>query len=112
MAVQILSYVGLLYQDLIRSGQLMASGQIPPVLPLVLYNGVTCWQAPEEAPAAGVYGVAEAGIFAWTRARHGGERMFWRHRSQDSASVSVAAAKRNPGPCWMGSSDFSRGITP
>jgi hypothetical protein len=66
MAVQILSYMGLLYQDLIRSGQLMASGQIPPVLPLVLYNGVRCWQAPEEAPAAGIYGVVEAGIFAWT----------------------------------------------
>ena len=40
MAVRILSYVGLLYQDLIRSGQLTASGQLPPVLPLVLYNGV------------------------------------------------------------------------
>jgi Putative transposase, YhgA-like len=38
MAVRILSYVGLLYQDLIRSGQLTASGQLPPVLPLVLYN--------------------------------------------------------------------------
>jgi hypothetical protein len=39
---------GLLYQDLIRSGQLTASGQLPPVLPLVLYNGVRRWQAPEE----------------------------------------------------------------
>jgi hypothetical protein len=48
MAVRILSYVGLLYQDLIRSGQLTASGQLPPVLPLVLYNGVRRWQAPEE----------------------------------------------------------------
>jgi hypothetical protein len=48
MAVRILSYVGLLYQDLIRSGQLTASGQLPPVLPLVLYNGVRRWQAPQE----------------------------------------------------------------
>jgi hypothetical protein len=40
--------MGLLYQDLIRSGQLTASGQLPPVLPLVLYNGVRRWQAPEE----------------------------------------------------------------
>jgi hypothetical protein len=28
--------------------QLTASGQLPPVLPLVLYNGVRRWQAPEE----------------------------------------------------------------
>jgi predicted transposase YdaD len=48
MAVRILSYVGLLYQDLIRSGQLTASGQLPPVLPLVLYNGLRRWQASEE----------------------------------------------------------------
>jgi hypothetical protein len=40
--------MGLLYQDLIRSGQLTASGQLSPVLPLVLYNGVRRWQAPEE----------------------------------------------------------------
>jgi predicted transposase YdaD len=30
MAVRILSYMGLLYQDLIRSEQLTASGQLPP----------------------------------------------------------------------------------
>ena len=48
MAVRILTYVGLLYQDLIRSRQLTAQGYLPPVLPLVLYNGVKRWQAPEE----------------------------------------------------------------
>jgi hypothetical protein len=48
MAVRILTYVGLLYQDLIRSRQFTAQGYLPPVLPLVLYNGVKRWQAPEE----------------------------------------------------------------
>jgi hypothetical protein len=43
-----LELCGLALQDLIRSGQLTASGQLPPVLPLVLYNGVRRWQAPEE----------------------------------------------------------------
>jgi predicted transposase YdaD len=38
MAVRLLVYVGLLYQDLIRAEQLTAEGLLPPVLPLVLYN--------------------------------------------------------------------------
>jgi len=43
MAVRLLTYVGLLYQDLIRSKQLLANGQLPAVLPLVLYNGAKPW---------------------------------------------------------------------
>lgn len=38
MAVRILTYVGLLYQDLIHTKQL-DRGRLPPVLPIVLYNG-------------------------------------------------------------------------
>jgi len=45
MAVRILTYLGLLYQDLIRQKQFTASGSLPPVLPLVLYNGATRWNA-------------------------------------------------------------------
>jgi hypothetical protein len=45
MAVRIQTYVGLLYQDLIRTEQLSATGRLPPVLPLVLYNGATPWSA-------------------------------------------------------------------
>jgi len=45
MAVRIQTYVGLLYQDLIRTGQLSVAGQLPPVLPLVLYNGIKPWDA-------------------------------------------------------------------
>lgn len=43
MAVRVQTYVGLLYQDLIRTGQLTAQRQLPPVLPLVLYNGERLW---------------------------------------------------------------------
>ena len=48
MAVRLLTYVGLLYQDLIKSKQTLKDGRLPPVLPLVLYNGETRWNASEE----------------------------------------------------------------
>jgi hypothetical protein len=47
MAVRILSYTGLLYQDLIRS-QSLNENRLPPVLPIVLYNGDTRWTAAVE----------------------------------------------------------------
>jgi hypothetical protein len=58
MALRMLVYVGLLYQDLVRGKQLTADGRLPPVLPLVLYNGVPAWTAPLDlegllAPAPG-----------------------------------------------------------
>lgn len=48
MAVRILTYLGLLYQDLIRAGQTVPDGHLPPVLPMVLYNGLRRWDAPVE----------------------------------------------------------------
>jgi predicted transposase YdaD len=45
MAVRILTYVGLLYQDLIKSRQLPDDGRLPPVLPIVLYRGSPRWSA-------------------------------------------------------------------
>jgi hypothetical protein len=58
MALRMLVHVGLLYQDLVRGKQLTADGRLPPVLPLVLYNGVPAWTAPLDledllAPAPG-----------------------------------------------------------
>jgi predicted transposase YdaD len=47
MAVRIQTYIGLLYQDLIRAEQLSAAGRLPPVLPIVLYNGAQLWSAAE-----------------------------------------------------------------
>lgn len=48
MAVRVLTYLGLLYQDLIRAEQWTVDRQLPPVLPIVLYNGARRWNAPEE----------------------------------------------------------------
>jgi len=46
MAVRIMTYVGLLYQDLIKTGQVnRRSKMLPPVLPVVLYNGKPKWTA-------------------------------------------------------------------
>src|SRR5262249_54993787 len=50
MAVRMLAYVALLYQDLIKSKRLV-DGQLPRVLPLVLYNGLVGWYAKEELSA-------------------------------------------------------------
>ncbi|MBF0626332.1 MAG: Rpn family recombination-promoting nuclease/putative transposase, partial [Magnetococcales bacterium] len=43
MAVRMMVYVGLLYQDLAKSGQVKQGEQLPPVLPVVLYNGKPAW---------------------------------------------------------------------
>ena len=43
MAVRILAYTALLYQDLLRA----SSDALPPVLPIVLYHGCERWTAPE-----------------------------------------------------------------
>lgn len=45
MAVRLLTYVGLLYQDLAAAGEIPAGSPLPPVLPIVLYNGEKAWWA-------------------------------------------------------------------
>ncbi|MFL6202196.1 MAG: Rpn family recombination-promoting nuclease/putative transposase [Thermoanaerobaculia bacterium] len=45
MALRLMVYVGLLYQHLLKDHQLTDSGKLPPVLPLVLYNGRVPWGA-------------------------------------------------------------------
>jgi hypothetical protein len=45
MAVRLLTYVGLLYQDLAAAGEIPPGGRLPPVLPVVLYNGGEPWSA-------------------------------------------------------------------
>jgi len=44
MALRMLVYVGLLAQDLVKRGELV-QGRLPPILPLVLYNGLPEWNA-------------------------------------------------------------------
>ncbi|MBL1353751.1 MAG: Rpn family recombination-promoting nuclease/putative transposase [Zetaproteobacteria bacterium] len=45
MAVRLMTYIGLLYQNLIRTKQLPKSGKLPPVFPLLLYNGKQPWNS-------------------------------------------------------------------
>ncbi len=45
MAVRILTYLGLLYQDLIKQKSIPADQKLPPILPIVLYNGKARWRA-------------------------------------------------------------------
>ncbi|HEX4497040.1 MAG TPA: Rpn family recombination-promoting nuclease/putative transposase [Thermoanaerobaculia bacterium] len=46
MAVRLFVYVGLLLQELIRAQKLKATDRLPPILPVVLYNGKRPWKAP------------------------------------------------------------------
>ncbi|WP_069383088.1 Rpn family recombination-promoting nuclease/putative transposase [Halomonas caseinilytica] len=45
MALRIMTYVGLLYQELVKQKKLTQDGKLPPVLPIVLYNGEKRWNA-------------------------------------------------------------------
>ena len=45
MAVRMMGYLALLYQDLIHGGKLTGGGNLPPVFPMVLYNGLVKWWA-------------------------------------------------------------------
>lgn len=47
MAIRMMVYVGLLSQHLIKEGELQ-DGQLPAVVPIVLYNGATPWKAPTD----------------------------------------------------------------
>jgi predicted transposase YdaD len=48
MAVRIMVYIGLLYQYLIDTEELTAKDKLPPVLPLVIYNGGQRWKAAQD----------------------------------------------------------------
>lgn len=45
MALRMQVYVGLLYQDLVKRHELAAEATLPPVLPVVFYNGERAWNA-------------------------------------------------------------------
>ena len=45
MAARLLTYLGLLYDDIVRSRKCV-DGMLPPVLPIVLHTGLVPWRAP------------------------------------------------------------------
>jgi len=48
MAVRVMVYSGLLYQKLVRQRELPPSGRLPPLVPVVLYNGYRPWRSAED----------------------------------------------------------------
>ena len=48
MAARVLAYTGQTYMKLLRNEGLPPDGKLPPVLPIVVYNGRAQWSAPEE----------------------------------------------------------------
>ncbi|MBF0390119.1 MAG: Rpn family recombination-promoting nuclease/putative transposase, partial [Desulfamplus sp.] len=48
MAVRLMSYIALLYQDIIRNQKLKRGDKLPPVVPMVIYNGKSAWKSPCE----------------------------------------------------------------
>ena len=48
MALRMQVYIGLLYQDLVNRRELSPAGLLPPILPLVFYNGEAEWRATTE----------------------------------------------------------------
>ncbi|MCS0658678.1 Rpn family recombination-promoting nuclease/putative transposase [Massilia terrae] len=51
MALRMQVYIGLLYQDLVKRGALENAGRLPPVFPVVFYNGRSPWTATDELRA-------------------------------------------------------------
>ena len=45
MALRVMTYVGLLYQDLIKRREVVRPHRLPPVFPAVIYNGSTPWRS-------------------------------------------------------------------
>ena len=46
MALRMMVYVGLFYQDLIKQRKLNSDGLLPPIFPAVIYSGKRPWSAP------------------------------------------------------------------
>ena len=70
MGMRLLASISLVHQERIRRGALRGGGRLPPVLPIVLYNGESRWSAAEEvretiAPMGGVLD----GVQPWLRYR-------------------------------------------
>jgi hypothetical protein len=49
MAVRVLTYTGLIYQDLLKQKKtnLLVRKKLPPIFPIVYYNGENIWSAPK-----------------------------------------------------------------
>lgn len=51
MALRLLSYVSLLWDSLLREGRIKPETGLPPIFPIVIYNGKQAWTAPQDIKA-------------------------------------------------------------
>jgi len=51
MPIRVMNYVSLLYQDLVKTGEIPPGDALPPVLPMVIYRGDTPWRTPLDVRA-------------------------------------------------------------
>ena len=51
MALRTLSYTTLLLLDLVKTGNVRENEGLPPVFPIVIYNGGKAWKAPQDVAA-------------------------------------------------------------
>lgn len=91
MALRVLSYTALLLLDLVKSGQVSRGEGLPPVFPLVIYNGSKVWRAPCD--------VAE--LFAPMPRSLQAYRPQARHFLLDESRVPEAALTGSPGPAAL-----------
>jgi predicted transposase YdaD len=63
MALRMQVYVGLLYQDLVKRRELAPDTRLPPVLPIVFYNGAAPWNASGELRELVAPGPSELAAF-------------------------------------------------
>lgn len=121
MALRVLAYAALLWQQLVREQQLVARGKLPPLLPVVLYNGDAPWRGPVtmhelvDLPAASTlwrwqpdmrYHLIDVGAFSETelKARDGLPALWFRLENApdpaqvvDVADAALAWLSRHPG---------------
>ncbi len=46
MGIRLLTYLGLMYQELINTGEVASGDRLAPVLPMVVYRGERRWPPP------------------------------------------------------------------
>ena len=52
MALRILTYTCLTYEELIRRGEIQPGNELPPLLPVTIYNGRSRWGLPRMSPSS------------------------------------------------------------
>ncbi|WP_298069519.1 Rpn family recombination-promoting nuclease/putative transposase [uncultured Mailhella sp.] len=91
MALRILSYTSLLLLDLVKTGRIKENEGLPPVFPIVIYNGSRPWKAPREVEE--LFAPMPGGLKAYCPSH--------RHFLLDESSVPEDKLEAGSGPASM-----------